>query len=68
MTLKGQSQGSQILKHYIKCKRAESGHMLLIGKYIIMVSPLVQLHLTLATMKDQCQSDIEGLNLVKEPT
>ncbi len=42
--------------------------MLLIGKYIIMVSPLVQLHLTLATMKDQCQSDIEGLNLVKEPT
>ncbi len=34
-----------------------------------MVSPMVRLHFTLMTLKEQCQghSDLEGLYLIKEP-
>ncbi len=52
------------------CKRAELGHMLLlnIDMKSYAGSPLMRLHLTLVTLKDQSQghSDFEGLYLIKE--
>ncbi len=53
----------------ISCKGAELGHMLPlnINTKAYMGSPLMQLHLTLVTLKDLCQghSDFESLCLIK---
>ena len=53
-------------------KGAELGHMLLlnINRKVCRGTPLVQLHVTLVTLKGHCHdhSDFEGLYLVKGPS